>query len=93
MLSTEGSALADLLLERHAVICLAAELDVHLDLLAAVDYVSDVCDQAIDRVIVKDLRDTAAAERASVPRLLEALDRCMDAARRRLDEVSGELRP
>ena len=92
MLSAEGSALADLVLRRHGLLCHAVELDVHLDVLAQLESSPLACaddtECAIDRELFRDLRHTTEMERRQVPGHVVMLDLHIRSAWDRLGQVT-----
>jgi hypothetical protein len=96
MLSSEGSLLARLILERHTLICRAIDLDMQFEVLALLESTQDGCcadsPAATDvRVHFSDSRKRLSADVELLPALVDDLEAQIERAWRRLDRVSPRI--
>jgi hypothetical protein len=95
MLSSEGSALARLILARQTLICRALELDATFEVLALIDSVRDDGSATVtpteDPAFFSRPRRRLAAELVLLPALIAHLEGQIELGWRRLDEVSPRI--
>ena len=96
MLSAESSVLTDLIIARHVLLCRAAELDLHMDMLSSLEAVSadpnELAADVHDRALFRQFREQASVQIAQLPVVIADLQCRIHTARERLDRVSPAQR-